>query len=747
MFKRNDGEHGAVSAFLIMIFAAVFAFVAVLIDFSRMNAVRAQSEVSLHAAVRSVLSSYDPGLMKRYGLFAVGTTDSDFIFSKVLQDSFKLGNRHNTLTLLGAKPDLDSSELELSGTLGLYPVFNEQIREQMKYKAPINIALDIFQKLKPAAGVMKEAAGTMDVLSKLQKLYTRREELIDQAFTMQKQATEAVRLLSDSIKQERAGSPGGGGLNGEIGGSIGDIADSAAGYAEYSAKLEADAAKDPLDKQYTAELAAYRSGTSRVFQTSGELYRKAEALAGRLAAEAPSLLEQAQDLNEQMKLVIQQAENRPEGAVYDSVSSGPSAGNPSQGSVGDGREIGGIRAGARSLLREDAFFTEMKQNAGQQQGDFAPVGVRTKALLGLEDEVVGGSISAYQYAGAVAEASQTAAAFVTKYSSIMNSEEQLIMQQHGSDAEIKRDETAAKVKMGEANSLLGKLSALKNGLQEQQENYDLLEQYEQDSLRFNSAAENARPESGQPDNVYDAGAESMKGMDKLYGGLAKFLDQATDDCFQTEYAADYFNAFAVAKLQGLLAGQEVAGQAESSGGLSGEDFAPQQQEMEYILYGFHNPTANVAAAFGEIFAMRLAIRTMEGFIANAGAGNPLLILASALLYGVEHALQDLITLAKTGSIQISKYLDIPLSYKDHLRIFMLLRGANDSRLTRMLALIRLNTSINPAERSTYASGTVKTGIHLLFLPGVAKAMDTVFSRSGEVEGSRYFTVKHAEDFY
>lgn len=82
----------------------------------------------------------------------------------------------------------------------------------------------------------------------------------------------------------------------------------------------------------------------------------------------------------------------------------------------------------------------------------------------------------------------------------------------------------------------------------------------------------------------------------------------------------------------------------------------------------------MAAVYGEIFALRLAVRTMEGLIEKAGMGNPLVVLAAALLYGIEQAIQDMIQLCTKGEIPLSKYMTAQLSYRDYLRLFLLLHG-------------------------------------------------------------------------
>ena len=97
----------------------------------------------------------------------------------------------------------------------------------------------------------------------------------------------------------------------------------------------------------------------------------------------------------------------------------------------------------------------------------------------------------------------------------------------------------------------------------------------------------------------------------------------------------------------------------NTGGDVVQEFDIGNQEVEYILYGFHNPAGNISAAYAEIFSSRLAVRTMEGFIVNSKLGNPLAILAAAILYGIEKAIEDMIQLCQKGSVQLSKYA--PLS--------------------------------------------------------------------------------------
>lgn len=123
--NTKDGESGAVTVFLILILAVMFGFIAVFIDYARIAALHVQTERLTHAAVRSVMSAYDPTLQQEYGLFAYGEGGGEQIMVKVLNDSARRTARAETLPLMNMK--LDSSSLQMERELGKYAIFNEQI--------------------------------------------------------------------------------------------------------------------------------------------------------------------------------------------------------------------------------------------------------------------------------------------------------------------------------------------------------------------------------------------------------------------------------------------------------------------------------------------------------------------------------------------------------------------------------------------------------------------------------------------
>ena len=139
--KWHTDQRGSVSIFLILILAVVFSFVAIFIDYARIAAMKVQSERLVRSAVRSVMSAYEPELQQEYGMFAYGESNGDQIMSGVLNGSIDHGDRGDAFSLLNLT--LDSSSLQMDRMLGEYEVFNRQISEEMKYKAPIDFTLEM----------------------------------------------------------------------------------------------------------------------------------------------------------------------------------------------------------------------------------------------------------------------------------------------------------------------------------------------------------------------------------------------------------------------------------------------------------------------------------------------------------------------------------------------------------------------------------------------------------------------------
>ncbi|MFK4342354.1 MULTISPECIES: hypothetical protein [unclassified Paenibacillus] len=738
MFGRGrnakDGESGAVTVFLILILAVMFGFIAVFIDYARIAALHVQTERLTHAAVRSVMSAYDPTLQQDYGLFAYGESSGEQIMVKVLNDSAKRTSRADTLPLMNMK--LESSSLHMERELGKYAIFNEQIREEMKYKAPVDFTVEVLEKLKPLSQNMKEASHTVDLLKRLQKLYDKREAKLDDMLEKQREAGAYMEEVRKRIiKQRGAYIP-----NQYIWDSLEVVADIAAQYKHYVHVYEDN--KKSVDDVKIMQIEKYASRARLALDRLGQAMTKVGKEHDELLVEAKEPLNEARQINEEMRQVIAQYKQRAANAGYDEVSAAPT---PSGGSSSADPSVGSARQKADDLLIPDKEFDQMEATIEKQRTAIHTVNNRLTSMIRTLSFYTDPNFNTDMFRQEVISTLKEMDQYLNAYawsgpSNVLDDEARAMDTRRGPDKERKKMEKEAKNKLKQAYRIIEMLSKGTQGAGQ----FQKLEQYYDESISFNQSASSPSVSADLSYDTYDAAGASMDSMDGLYGAASGLLTQMGDEFFQNEYALSYFNHVDFSRFGSLAGSGRSVGNAAQ---ILGDQLELNNQEVEYILYGFHNPTGNLASAYGEIFAMRLAIRTMEGLVKNSSKGNPLVVLAAALLYGVEKAIEDMIMLAQKGYVPLSDFLKFRMTYKDHLRLFLMLHSNNERKMSRMLALIRLNTDVNPAERQTYARGEVKNGMRLLFLPGVMKMLGTASEEGESIKGSVYYVTKTAHFSY
>ncbi|HEY4430437.1 MAG TPA: hypothetical protein VGN87_05300 [Paenibacillus sp.] len=734
---QSEGKtEGSVSIFLIMVLAFVFLFTAVLIDYARIAAFNVQEERLARASVRSVMSSYNVELREKYGLFAYGESDGDRLLSQVLNDNMHKSGRSDAFNLIPFV--LESSSLEWSRPLGNYDVVRRQILEEMKYKAPVDFALELAGKFKPLSGVMTEASHATELLSKLQPLYDQREKALDLMLERRSQAAKSGKRLLLWIMN-----PPGESIPASSLGSMQSAADIPAQYSDYLGKYNEDLYRDSeKPAKYTYQLSLYQSRTNEMLSRYPALLTAFREDHRRLMEEAKEALKKAQQLNEEMRDVLEQS--RMEGADLSDYPATDWDVPTGSGEIST-EPLKKLREQEDALILSSTDLSQMEKSISTQQRAYEAIEPIVGGMSGVLYEALSDCGDSYQMISSVLEAAHVVNNYLQNYGekgNIIASDLAFIEQHRSSDKERKQLEREAKSKLGEARALLDKIRMMGDGVTDSLESYQTLRQYYEDNIAFNKGSvSDPAVKSEVGSNPYTAGRSAMEDMDGMYAAMGDIMSGARDRLFQTEYSALYFQHFDVSKLA-TLATSSVEGTTELTDQLN-----PHAQELEYILYGFHNPAGNVAAAYAEIFAMRLSIRTMEGFIEKASLGNPLAVLAAALLYGIQQAIQDMLLLCEKGSIPLSKYLPTQLTYRDHLRLFMMMHGGGDVQLSRMLALIRLNTGINPEVKDTYVSSNIKLGTRLWFLPGVVKLLDYSAGYSGEVQGSTYMRVVQADFSY
>ncbi|MFC5531627.1 hypothetical protein [Cohnella yongneupensis] len=765
----KKGSSGSVSIYFIAATAALVLVTAVLIDFARVAAFRKQSELAVKSGVRSVLSSFDPVLYSRYGLFVRGGEPADRIFTDTVNGNVP---QADSAVFPYLDPQWEQTGVTESRPIADHVVFRRQVLEEMKYKAPIDLTIELAERLRGMSGMMEETAMTVDALERMQQAYDRREEALDRALEEQRIYGDAVRA---SLAEEIPNPPV------QVSpvaatGNVSRVEEVANQYDDYVTKRLDDEARrqailareeerrkreeerksqakegggdsgddQPTEEQpkeesaieeadkprYEAIVSGYETGASRL---ASALAVDAEAARSESEAafnDAREAWLEAKEANEEMSRIASEAASIKRGAPKGEVVTADSASSAEQVQA-----MADLRRKAAEMVLVPQFFTQYEAEIDRQYEHGTALLGQAGAFSALAASVAGSTGKGESLRSGADRLQREYADFIGAYGSAGSilSERAAVFQAHRSqDEERKQEEEKANSEWAGAKQLLGMLTG-RSGTPEERAVFDRLQQLYEDNLKWNEAEEEYADskQANDPDQGRDE-AVSLSG--NLLSIVEDSLIGTRDQLYFSEYAISRMSRYDPAYVKELLRGEEAPLSIDS-------------QQTEYILYGFHNPSGNIAAAYGEIFAFRLAVRTMEGFVECSKLGHPLLVLVAALVYGIRNAIADLNALVDKGTIQLSKYAKVATNYTDYLRLFMLLHGGSGNQMARMIAIMELETGVSFQEAYTYASGEGTASVKLWFFPGLVRMLGGSGDLGGTVRGGRYEATYSADYSY
>lgn len=725
--RHTHKEGGSVSIFFIALTAAFVLITALLIDFARVAAFRQQAELAVKSGARSVLSSFDPELYSRFGLFVRGGEPADRVFADTLA-----GNAMPAET--GRFPYLDTrwegTEVTESRPIADHDILRRQVLEEMKYKAPIDLTIELASRLRGMSGMIEDTKKTVDLLERMQDAYDRREEAMDDALEQQRSHGEFVRA---AFAQEVPNPP----LPlspSQATGNVGHVADIANQYDDYVSKrledearmraiLAAQGAPIPPEAfpRFVFIVAGYESGTSRLASRLASDAEAARKKSERAHTDAREALEEAKEANEEMRDIAAEAA---------AIGAADAPASPEQAAA-----MAELRRKTAEMVLDPSFFMhyEMEIAAQRSQGNEV-IGYAT-SFASQASSVPGSTGKGSVLRSEASRLQNGFAQFVKAYGpagTIVSARAASFQAHRSQDEERKQEQKKAKSEWAGAKRLLGLLSG-RTGTPEERAEFERLKELYEQNLQWNQTeAEYAASE--QADEPDDGRDEALSLSGDLLTIVEDSLLGVRDQLYYSEYAISRMSRYEPAYAKELLRGGEAP-------------LSIDVQQTEYILYGFHNPSGNIAAAYGEIFAVRLAIRTMEGFVECSKLGNPLLVLVAALAYGIRGAVADLQSLVERGTIQLSKYANIPTTYVDYLRLFLLLHGGSDNQTARMIAIMEQETGVSFQEAYTYASVEGTGSVKLWFFPGLVRMLGRYGSLGGTVRDGRYEAVYQADYAY
>ncbi|WP_336788228.1 hypothetical protein [Paenibacillus sp. MMO-177] len=730
--NKPAASYGSITIFSAVVLSGLLLFSAVLIDYARMAVLHKAAEDAARSGVRSTLSAYDNRLYERYGLFGRGGTDSNDIFERTVKANLEQSaGQPETFKLVQAK--LQSAHVDNAEVLGKHEVFARQVLEEMKYKAPVDFTLELASKFAPLSGAMKEATVTVNMLEELRKLYDEREEKLAAALQLQRQAAETVGGIAGLIPTKAL----------ELATGAANAARLAGDYTAYANWVMTDQRLTQQGKKpkYADEIRAYELKARGWTDDMSRELAVAKKQHDKLQQDAVKAINEAKQVNSDMQRIKQETANAASNSGYDRVSGNnvadAGAGAPSLDPAPE-NDMQEIRKLADELILPDGWFAEYSGEIADQASRFASLqmeagGFITNLTAGLaapnlsNEQIKEGAVNlriAYeQYEGA----------YVRKGSSLDERERKL------TDKELKKERQAQEAKAGELWSQARRLLHGMTSVPQTEEHLQVIQDIEKrykNNLLFNQEAAGAEAEGLVfAQDAHEEAEEATAVMSGLFWGIADMLEQTRDSVYLSEYAVSRYASFAPQNLRALLASGDTNELAHA--------VAFSNQEAEYVIYGFHSPTANLAAAYGELIGVRMAVRTMEGLSACRAAAHPLLILSCSVVYGLEKTMEDMAAFTERGAAPLSKYINVDVAYTDYLRLFMLVHGGANrpSALARMIAVIEHNGGVSLSKVPTALTGEVKTSARLWFLPGVMDVLQHFGSLRGKVVGDRYETVQ------
>ena len=693
-------ERGAVSIFIILIIVPIFLFHAVLIEFVRAKLADQQLEAAVKAALRSVGARYDRQL-QTYGLYGVIKPGASTIYAQIIADHLEHG-------LANTRPI--SSSLQLSRSLADVGVFKNQVMEEMKYRAPLEYAREMTQKLQRTglSKAMNDLAEFSSNAEDLERLRVKRDEalkrvwglsddwdvwisgsltsLAQQVSSMEPHHSKMRQIDIVRLQQEKSSLE----LERQ---SLSERAETEGEAESYDVGDEDEAHGQHVDERAGQASERTEEAQAEEIQSAVEDQRIAEI--ERAIAELEQEIQQYQNWQQQLR----ELELR-----YDSIVI----------------QVMKIASELLSTLAEaESYNNQLQERMNDWHSEFGGELLRTVHVIAAEDlkhireqtiehrDSLAAMRSAVTYLS-LSDASELAtrlSSYLTQWADWHQQVKQAEAEQGEREQQLRDEEEQAEK---EYKRQIEHVLQLVTGCDPAK--------LDQEKTLYAALKERTQNDAGDVSEMeqYGDGREADDDARSIAQMIGQIGDTITESLYVGEYALVSFNHRTTSNPAG--------GKKQENSSLTNPEAHPlSDQEVEYVLYGFHSCSANYSAAYWEIFATRLAVRTLESLLEPKNSwralGSPLLAFVWALAEGAVKAYQDTERLVNGEEVPLSSKLapQVTWGYRDYLRMFMLLHGGKEDRIRRMQALIELNTGLRLSEHYTYWTGKTEGEMRSLML--------------------------------
>lgn len=722
LFRKD----GSVTIFCTLMMTVLILFFMVLLDYARILLFHRTTESAAMLSIQSVLSAYDEKIYEQYGLFGRGGTDNNDLFKEIVQ-----ANHGKLMSPFSLKQTFDLAPLtvgEMGVTtdhyLGEYDVFRRQVLEEMKYKAPIEFTLELMDKWLTLSDSVMQAESMMDTMNRLEDLFLEREKKLEKALELQKSLGEQLPKSSYYFY------------------ATSKLSEVVSGYSSYHSWINYQAdimvqlqnesltkkqrkKLEDESKKYNEQISSYLNSYNQMSNYLQLYSIELQSTNDQITTEIVSNIATASTLNNTIEI------------QYELYMNSGQEGTSSTDSNDLAQQLSSLTFDDEGLIRPNKLFQDYKKEIQTQQqllSDY--INYNNSLLSELSSAIISPNVSLdasdkQSYLNQLmTKSTSLKQQYETAYYSpatILSFWQKEVTSTKFVKDQLKQNEKEYSEQLSGLTSIT-ELLGNKEKLDQYKDQYKELEERFDFNYRINQEKELEQDSESKDDE--DNGRKQAQAatlqLKSMLQSMSDMVINARDHVYLNEYIINRYMHFPM-------------GQASNeSNNIDAELLDYSKQEVEYIIYGVHEPLENVLLAYGEIFAFRFAIRTIEGLIANGALANPLLVFSAAVVHGVRAAMVDMQQLLTKGSTELSKYVPIQIDYAQYLRLFLIMHaGGRDKRLSRMIAVIEQKLSITLLSVPTAITGQVTTTMSLWSLPGIAEMIGAVTPLGNRIRGNIY----------
>ncbi len=699
--RFRDGN-GSVQLYVIILIVPIFLFHAILIDLVRVKIAELKTEQVLKAASRSILAGYDPKL-RTYGLFGSIETDSEM-----------LGVLHNVLSKSTSDQDgifnfttlqfsADDSKVKPLYSLANTRIFTRQVEMDMRYRAPIEYALEIYDKWKNSGvfDAVKGASTFQQIAEQLEQLWNLREKAMDESWEAAQRYIFSAGIVHQQLTEN---------LNilGQLANEIGivDLIElkNSINLIEKEIEDSQQSLASLIESIKNLELNQSVSDIKNLKNISHDLQLQVEQTRSTIA----SLIHKKNDIHSLIEKTITYIVlvNSSKSLIHSLYEQQYDLLTNLMEKLSEAKNINN----ELSIMIQSKIVEQKKSNPSAvisfnqipiySMSDFSTYETQAANVSALLNGVRLQWNDTQWFAGGRYDSiSQGLSAFVDRTNHFERERREQELERVKQNL-IRAQQTKNLLEQTNQTILLvqSQISGCSNNMNSvaEEEIYTQL-----DELAGRYSSENKNPKNQYISEPLDQGRQIESKALNLGSKLVDRLTDIRSELFINEYTLTYFG-YRTNPSNGQGAGSPIEG-----------------QEVEYALYGLNSCLSNYLAASSEMFLFLLAIRVTEALLSPQddwiSLGSPMLMLLSIVARASSEVAIDLNKILKGDSIPIfKKFTSIPIKYMDLLRLFLFLHTNNDRLKSRLQALIELRTGNDLSRASTYVHTTTNSSIDLWF---------------------------------